>query len=75
MTTVAKDVGTWSEAAAELDEIVRSFDDGEVTVDDLIAKLERATIIIGVLETRLTETRAKVDELVPKLAKSATADE
>ena len=38
-------VGSWSEASSELDEIVASFDDGEVGVDDLIAKLERATTI------------------------------
>jgi len=62
-------VGSWSEASSELDEIVASFDDGEVGVDDLIAKLERATTIIEVLEQRLTATKAKVDELVPKLSR------
>ena len=63
------DVGSWSEASRELDEIVASFDEGEVSVDDLIAKLERATEIISALEERLTATRAKVDELVPKLSR------
>ena len=43
--------------------------------DDLIAKLERASAIIEALEGRLTETRAKVEELVPKIGRSAGSDE
>ena len=62
-------VGSWSEASSELDGIVASFDDGDVSVDDLISKLERATTIIEALEQRLTATKAKVDELVPKLSR------
>jgi len=72
---MAKDIGSWTDASAELDAIVSSFDDGEVTVDDLIVKLERAAQIIDALEERLSATRATVDELVPKLARSAGSDE
>ena len=32
-------IGKWDEAAEELDGIVASFDDGEVSVDDLFVKL------------------------------------
>jgi exodeoxyribonuclease VII small subunit len=63
------DVNDWNEAAGELDAIVASFDEGEVSVDDLFAKLERATTIIEALEARLTATKAKVDELTPRIAK------
>jgi exonuclease VII small subunit len=37
------EIGDWKQAAGELDAIVASFDEGEVSVDDLFVKLERAT--------------------------------
>lgn len=64
----------WNEAAEELNAIVVSFDEGEVSVDELFAKLERATTIIESLESRLALTKAKVDELTPRIARVA-ADE
>ncbi len=70
MTTV----GDWNEATAELEAIVQSFDDGEVSVDDLFARLNRATEIIEALEGRLTETKAKVEELSPRLNKIADGE-
>ena len=63
------EIGNWNEAANELDAIVASFDEGEVSVDDLFVKLERATQIIETLESRLDATKARVDELAPRLAK------
>ncbi len=68
-------VGGWNEAAEELNAIVASFDDGEVSVDDLIVKLARATEIIEALDARLVATRATVDELAPRIARVATDDE
>ncbi|MGA2295469.1 MAG: exodeoxyribonuclease VII small subunit [Acidimicrobiales bacterium] len=65
------DIGGWSEAADELNAIVMSFDEGEVSVDDLFAKLERATAIIEALEARLATTKAKVEELAPRIARVA----
>ncbi len=64
----------WNEAAEELNAIVASFDQGEVSVDDLFIKLERATKIIESLEERLSATRAKVEELAPRIAKVATGE-
>lgn len=72
---MADPIGTWAEASKELDGIVASFDEGEVTVDDLIAKLARASEIIEALEERLTVTRAKVEELAPRLARGAADTE
>ena len=63
--------GDWNESAMELNAIVASFDEGEVSVDDLFAKLERATQIIEGLESRLDATRAKVEELAPRIARVA----
>jgi exodeoxyribonuclease VII small subunit len=62
-------VSDWNEAAGELNAIVASFDEGEVSVDDLFTKLERATAIIESLEARLALTKAKVDELTPRIAR------
>lgn len=64
-------IGDWNEAANELNSIVASFDEGEVSVDDLFVKLERATEIIETLEARLDATKAKVEELAPRIARVA----
>ncbi len=61
----------WNEAATELNVIVESFDEGEVSVDDLFVKLERATAIIESLEAQLDATKAKVEELAPRIAQVA----
>jgi exodeoxyribonuclease VII small subunit len=63
------EVTDWNEASSELNAIVASFDEGEVSVDDLFVKLERATTIIEALEGRLALTKAKVEELTPRIAK------
>jgi len=67
-------VSDWNEAANELNAIVASFDEGDVSVDDLFSKLERATEIIEALEARLATTRAKVEELTPRIAKVAEGE-
>ena len=64
----------WNEAAEELNAIVASFDEGEVSVDDLFVKLERATQIIESLEERLTLTKAKVEELAPRISRVANGE-
>jgi exodeoxyribonuclease VII small subunit len=66
--------GDWNEAAEELNAIVASFDQGEVSVDDLFVKLERATQIIESLEERLVATKAKVEELAPRISRVATGE-
>jgi len=62
-------VNEWNDAADELNAIVASFDEGEVSVDELFAKLERATAIIEALEERLALTKAKVEELTPRISR------
>jgi exodeoxyribonuclease VII small subunit len=67
-------VSDWNEAADELNAIVASFDEGEVSVDELFSKLERATTIIESLEARLALTKAKVDELTPRISRVADGE-
>jgi exodeoxyribonuclease VII small subunit len=64
----------WNDASRELNEIVASFDEGEVSVDDLFVKLERATQIIESLEARLEATKAKVEELAPRISRVADSE-
>ncbi|MGH9082982.1 MAG: exodeoxyribonuclease VII small subunit [Acidimicrobiales bacterium] len=59
---------TYAEASQELDGIVAYFEQREVDVDHLVARLERATAIVGELDQRLRKTRVQVEQLVPKLA-------
>ena len=59
---------TYTAASAELDEIVRFFEQREVDVDQLVARLVRATAIIEELDSRLRRTRVQVEELVPRLS-------
>ncbi len=66
--------GDWNEEADELNAIVASFDQGEVSVDDLFVKLERATQIIESLEERLVATKAKVEELAPRISRVAASE-
>jgi exodeoxyribonuclease VII small subunit len=62
---------SYTEASRELDAIVDFFEQREVDVDVLLARLERATALIDELDKRLRQTRAQVEELVPRLDKLA----
>ncbi len=58
---------SYTEASRELDSIVDFFEQREVDVDVLVSRLERATELIDELDRRLRQTRAQVEELVPRL--------
>jgi exodeoxyribonuclease VII small subunit len=58
---------SYTDASRELDSIVQFFEQREVDVDVLVARLERATALIDELDRRLRHTRAQVEELVPRL--------
>jgi exonuclease VII small subunit len=59
---------SYTEASAELDAIVGFFEGREVDVDQLVARLVRATAIIEELDKRLRRTRVQVEQLVPRLS-------
>lgn len=58
---------SYAEASRELDELVAFFEQNEVDVDMLVAKLERANAIVAELDRRVRATRIRVEELVPEL--------
>ena len=61
------DALSYTDASRELDSIVQFFEQREVDVDVLVARLERATALIDELDRRLRHTRTQVEELVPRL--------
>jgi exodeoxyribonuclease VII small subunit len=63
---------SYTDASRELDTIVNFFEQREVDVDVLVARLERATALIDELDRRLRATRSQVEELVPRLETLAT---
>jgi exodeoxyribonuclease VII small subunit len=58
---------SYTDASRELDAIVQFFEQREVDVDVLVARLERATALIDELDWRLRHTRTQVEDLVPRL--------
>ncbi len=58
---------SYTDASRELDGIVQFFEQREVDVDQLVARLERATALIEELDSRLRQTRMQVEQLVPRL--------
>lgn len=66
---------SYTEASSELDAIVEFFEQREVDVDQLVARLARATAIAEELDRRVRLTRAQVEELVPKLQSVASESE
>ena len=68
---------SYTDASRALAAIVQFFEQREVDVDVLVARLERATALIDELDRRLRHTRTQVEELVPRLdalASEAEAD-
>ena len=58
---------SYTDASRELETIVEFFEQREVDVDVLVARLECATALIDELDRRLRHTKAQVEELVPRL--------
>lgn len=58
---------SYADASRELDAIVEFFEQRDVDIDLLVARLARATDIVDELDRRIHKTRMQVEELVPKL--------
>jgi len=54
----------FEEARAELEVIVAAIDHGDVDLDTLSAKVARAGALLAHCRTRITATRAQVEDLV-----------
>jgi len=63
---------TYAEATAELDAIIAEFDEGQVDVDRLADRFQRATELVEELDRRIRVNRQKVERLTPRL--DAVAD-
>ncbi len=61
----------YTEAFRELQEIVREIESGEITVDDLSAKVKRATVLIRVCKEKLTTTEEDVKKILQELGENS----
>jgi exonuclease VII small subunit len=62
---------SYADASRELDGIVEFFEHRDVDVDQLVARLKRATALVDELDRRVRRTRSQVEQLVPRLQASA----
>ncbi|MDA8399615.1 MAG: exodeoxyribonuclease VII small subunit [Actinomycetota bacterium] len=60
----------YAQAKDELDNIVEELEDGRVDIDELVARMQRASEIVEELERRILATKKQVDELLPKLQRT-----
>lgn len=67
---------SYIDAAAELDEIIGELDQGQVDLDILDVRFQRAVEIVEELDRRIRGARERVDALLPRLeALGANDDE
>lgn len=57
----------YTEAFEELQQIVNDIEDGEITVDELSKKVKRASELIKVCKSKLTETKEDVNQILKEL--------
>ena len=58
---------TYSNAFAELQQIVADIEDGEISVDELSEKVKRASELIAVCKKKLTSTEEDVNQILKEL--------
>lgn len=69
---------TYEDAFAELQQIVGDIESGDINVDELSAKISRASSLITICKAKLTATEEEVEKLLAKLyeeQKSAETEE
>jgi len=57
----------YTAAFEELQHIVEEIEDGEISVDELSAKVKRAALLIKICKSKLTETEADVNKILADL--------
>lgn len=57
----------YTEAFEELQEIVASVEEGEISVDDLSKKVKRASELIKLCKEKLTSTEEDVNKILKEL--------
>jgi exodeoxyribonuclease VII small subunit len=58
---------TYSDAFAELQQIVADIEDGEISVDELSEKVKRASELIAFCKKKLTSTEEDVNQILKEL--------
>lgn len=58
---------TYQSAFMELQQIITDLEEGEVNVDELSEKVKRATLLIAVCKSKLTETEEDVNKILRDL--------
>ncbi len=66
---------SYSEATTELDEILRDIESGEIDLDVLSEKVERAALLLTVCRQKLAATETKVKKVVDEMATAADGDD
>jgi len=57
-------------AFQELQKIVAELEKGEISVDELAINVKRATLLITICKTKLTQTEEDVENLLKELEKT-----
>lgn len=57
----------YTEAFAELQQIVEDIEQGEISVDELSEKVKRAALLIKICKTKLTTTEEDVNKILKEL--------
>jgi len=66
---------TYTAAFAELQTIVEEIEGGEISVDELSAKVKRAAKLIKICKSKLTDTEADVNKILADLDRDTSSEE
>ena len=66
---------TYAEASAELDAILQEVESGEIDLDLLAEKVERAAALLSLCRARLATTETKVRKVVADLQAATGTDD
>lgn len=67
------DEPTYAAASAELDQILQEIESGEIDLDTLYEKVERAAALLTLCRDKLAATETKVQKVVENLATAMDA--
>ena len=61
----------YTDAFAELQEIVSEIEQGEISVDELSEKVKKAALLINICKTKLATTEEDVTQILKELESSS----
>ncbi|MBO6051155.1 MAG: exodeoxyribonuclease VII small subunit [Bacteroidales bacterium] len=61
---MAKETITYTEALAELQQIVSEMENADIPVDELSDKIKRCTLLIKLCKDKLTKTEAEIAKIM-----------